>query len=420
VEEKMYELQKDYFYEVECVDPELALALYGECRRQREQLDLNAGENYVSPAVLKALGSPMTNKYSDGYPGRRGFAYCQNMDTAENLAISRLKEIYGAEHANVQSNSGGDANMIVYYAALEPGDTVLGPSLSQGGQMSHGNPRNFSGRFFKYVPFTLNRYTERLDYDVIRKAALEHHPRLIVFGSTTYPRDVDHAAFREIADETGAYYLADVAQFAGLIAGGVMNNPVPYADFVTASTHKTLRGPRGGIVLCPQKYAKMIDDAAWPGTQGSPQMNTIAAKAVCFKEAMQPAFREYQAQTATNARTLASELQNGGIHVSTGGTDSHIVSIDVTRQGRTGNEVREILNKCNILATFYRTPFEQLPDGQVGGVRLATSCLTTRGMRKQEMLTLARCITDAVIKGEAAINENLRRVSEMTESFPLY
>jgi glycine hydroxymethyltransferase len=416
----MYTLSEDYFHEVELIDPETAYALQGERQRQQESLELNPGENYVSPAVLKALGSPMTNKYADGYPGRRAFVACENMDKVESLAIDRLKSIYGADHANVQSNCGGDTNMIVYYAMLQPGDIVLGPSLKQGGQMSHGNPRNFSGRFFGYIGYELDRQTEQLDYEAIRDLAVKYRPKLILSGSTSYPREIDYARFKEIADEAGSFYLADIAQFAGMIAGGQMNNPVPFADFVTASTHKTLRGPRGGFVLCRGDFAQMIDDAAWPGTQGSPQMHTIAAKAVCLKEAMQPEFIEYQKQVIANARALAAALKNGGIHIVSGGTDSHIVNLDVTKQGRTGNEMLKLLADCNIITVSYRLPFESLPEGQFGGLRTATSCLTTRGMREPEMRTLAGCILDAVNEGTGAVSKIRRRVAELTEAFPLY
>jgi len=416
----MYTLPKNYFHEVETIDPETAGVLEGERKRQNDSLELNPGENYVSPAVLKALGSPMTNKYADGYPGRRRFAACENMDAVEDLVIRRLKTIYGAEHANVQSNSGGDANMIVYYAMLQPGDTVLGPSFKQGGQMSHGNPRNFSGRFFNYIEYELNRDTEQMDYAVIRTLALKYRPKIILSGSTTYPLDFDYSRLRDIADEAGAYFLADIAQFAGMIAAGLMNNPVPFADFVTASTHKTLRGPRGGFVLCPGRYAQMIDEAAWPGTQGSPQMHTIAAKAVCLKEAMQPEFREYQTQVIKNARAFAEAFLSGGVRVVSGGTDSHIVNIDVIGQGRTGNEVLELLLGCGIVPDRYRIPFEALPDGQFGGLRMATSCLTTRGMREAEMEVLAGCILDAIRDGTAAADSIRKRVYELTEAFPLY
>jgi glycine hydroxymethyltransferase len=416
----MYTLSEEYFHEVGLTDPETAHALRGERQRQNESLELNPGENYVSPAVLKALGSPMTNKYADGYPGRRLFAACEYMDAVESLAIGRLKSIYCADHANVQSNCGGDTNMIVYYAMLQPGDIVLGPSLKQGGQMSHGNPRNFAGRFFGYVGYELDRQTEQLDYDAIRALAVKHHPKLILSGSTSYPREIDYVRFREIADETGSLYLADIAQFAGMIAGGQMNNPVPFADLVTASTHKTLRGPRGGFVLCRSDFAQEIDDAAWPGTQGSPQMHTIAAKAVCLREAMQPQFREYQAQVIANVRALAAALKNGGIHVVSGGTDSHIVNFDVTKQGRTGNDMLNLLAGAGIITVNYRLPFESLPEGQFGGLRTGASCLTTRGMREPEMKILAGCILDAVNEGASAVSKIRRRVAELTEAFPLY
>jgi len=416
----MYALPEGYFDEVAWTDPEIARILQGERRRQHESLELNSGENYVSPAVLKALGSPMTNKYASGYPGRRNFPACQYMDMAENLAIDRLKALFGADHANVQSNCGGDTNMAVYYAALQPGDTVLGPSLRQGGHMSHGNPRNFSGRFYAYAEYELGRQTEQLDFDIIRDAAREHRPKLILAGSTYYPRDIDYRRFREIADEVGAYFLADIAQFAGLIAGGQMNSPVPYADFVTGSTHKTLRGPRGGFILCPARHARLIDEAAWPGTQGGPQMHTIAAKAVCFKEAMQPPFRAYQAQLAANARAFAAAMQEGGVRIASGGTDSHHVNFDVAEKGRTGNEMCELLNGCNIHPSRYPLPFETLPAGQFGGLRAGLSCLTTRGMREAQMQALARCFLDAIHEGAAAAGRIRRRVTELTEAFPLY
>lgn len=416
----MYQLPKDYFNKVFITDVDVANALNAETRRQHEMIEMNPGENYVSPAVLKALGSPMTNKYADGYPRKRLFRGCENMDIVEQLAIDRLKEIFRADHANVQSNSGGDTNMAVYYAMLEPGDTVLGPNLMQGGQMSHGSSRNFAGRYFQYIQYDLNRETEMLDYDMIMDTAKKHRPKLIISGSSSYSRSIDHRAFREIADAVGAYYLADIAQLAGLVAAGILDTPAPYADFVTASTHKTMRGPRGGFILCKSKYAQWIDDAVWPGTQGSPCLHTIAAKAVCFKEAMSEAFCTYQKQVVHNAQAMAAALIRGGIHVITGGTDTHIVTLDTISKGRPGNEVLDILFKCNITTTRYRLLNEKPEGSQFGGLRVGTSCLTTRGFVETDMEQVAQCFLDATYEGETAIEKISSRVKALCDVHPIY
>jgi glycine hydroxymethyltransferase len=416
----MFELPDGYFREVYETDADLGRVLEAETRRQRDTIEMNPGENYVSPAVLKAMASPMTNKYADGYPGRRLFRGCEHVDAAEQLAIDRLKALFGADHANVQANSGGDTNMAVYYAALEPGDTVLGPNLLQGGQASHGSPKNFSGRFFRYVYYDLDPETERLDYDRILEAAKVHRPKLIISGASSYSRRVNHRAFRDIADRVGAYYLADVAQVAGLVAAGLLQNPVPYADFVTASTHKTMRGPRGGFILCRAEHAQRIDDAVWPGTQGSPSMHIIAAKAVCFREAMEEPFRAYQRQVVKNAQVLADALQAGGVHVITRGTDTHIVTLDTVSKGRPGHEALDLLDRCGIIATRYRLISETPEEGRFGGLRLGTSCVTTRGFLEPDMEALAGCFLDVIRDGGAAVEDVSRRVKALCDAHPIY
>jgi glycine hydroxymethyltransferase len=416
----MFELPDGYYREVYEADADLGRALEAETRRQHDTIELNPGENYVSPAVLKAMANPMTNKYADGYPGRRLFRGCEHVDAAEQLAIDRLKTLFGADHANVQANSGGDTNMAVYYGVLEPGDTVLGPSLLQGGQASHGSPKNFSGRFYRYASYGLNPRTERLDYDMVADAAKASRPKLIISGASSYSRDIDHSIFREIADSVGAYYLADIAQTAGLVAAGLMNNPVPYADFVTASTHKTMRGPRGGFVLCRTEHAKRVDDAVWPGTQGSPGMHIIAAKAVCFREAMGEPFRAYQRQVVSNAQTLADALQSGGVHVVTGGTDNHIVTMDTARMGRPGHEALDLLDRCGIITTRYRLINEAPAEGQFGGLRVGVSCVTTRGFAESDMEALAACFLDVIRDGEAAVGSVRRRAKALCDAHPVY
>jgi glycine hydroxymethyltransferase len=416
----MYKLPEDYFYDVYETDADIARALEAETHRQQNTIEMNPGENYASPAVLKAMASTMTNKYADGYPGRRLFRGCAHVDEAEQLAIDRLKALFGAEHANVQANSGGDTNMAVYYAVLEIGDTVLGPCLMQGGQASHGSDKNFSGRYFHYAQYGLNPDTERLDYDRILDMAKKHRPRLILSGSSSYSRSIDHRAFRMIADAVGAYYLADIAQLAGLVAAGLMENPVPYADFVTASTHKTMRGPRGGFILCRADYAGRIDDAVWPGTLGSPSMHMVAAKAVCFKEAMGEPFRTYQQQVVRNAQTLSAALQRGGVHVVTGGTDTHIVTLDTISKGRPGHEALDLLDRCGFIATRYRLISEEPQDGRFGGLRLGTPCLTTRGFVEPDMEQVAECLLDIIYEGETAVDKVSQRVRALCEAHPVY
>lgn len=416
----MYELPEGYFSEVFEADADVARALEAEARRQRNTIAMNSGENYASPAVLKAMANPMTNKYADGYPGRRLFRGCENVDAVEQLAIDRLKALFGADHANVQANSGGDTNMAVFYAALETGDTVLGPNLLQGGQASHGSPKNYSGRYFRYAHYDLDPETEMLDYDRVRDAAKTHRPKLVISGASSYSRSIDHRTFREIADEVGALYLADIAQVAGLVAAGLLENPTTYADFVTASTHKTMRGPRGGFILCRAEHAKRIDEAVWPGTQGSPSMHTIAAKAVCFKEAMGEPYREYQRQVVRNARALAAALQRGGVHVVTGGTDTHMVTLDTASKGRPGHEALDLLHRCGITAGHYRLITETPQQGKFGGLRLGTSCVTTRGFTEPDMERLAGCFIDIIDEGEAAVEKVSRRVSALCDTYPVY
>lgn len=404
------------------VDPEIADAIQGELRRQHEHLELIASENFTSLAVMEAQGCVMTNKYAEGYPGARWYGGCEFVDAAERLAIERVKALFGAEHANVQPHSGTQANIVVFYALLQPGETILAMSLAHGGHLSHGHPKNFSGRFYTIVPYGVSRQTEQIDYDELEALARARRPKLILAGYSAYPRVLDFARFRAIADAVGAVLMVDMAHFAGLSAAGVYPNPVPCADLVTSTTHKTMRGPRGGFILCRSAYAKAIDSALFPGNQGGPLMHTIAAKAVCFKEAMSAEFKAYQRQVVANARALATALASRGYRIVSGGTDNHLLLVDLTPKGLSGKEAQETLDQAKITVNKNAIPFDPLPPGKASGIRLGSPALTTRGMREPEMEAIAALIDDALLHRQdpAALHAVARKASELAERFPLY
>ncbi len=364
----------------------------------------------------------MTNKYAEGYPGARWYGGCEHVDTAERLAIERVKTLFGAEHANVQPHSGTQANIVVLYAMLQPGDTILAMSLAHGGHLSHGHPKNFSGRFFTIVPYGVKKETEQIDYDDMEALAKQHKPKLILAGYSAYPRVLDFARFRKIADTVGAMLLVDMAHFAGLVAAGVYPNPVPYAEFVTSTTHKTLRGPRGGFILCRSQFAKAIDSALFPGNQGGPLMHVIAAKAVCFKDAVGEEFKSYQRQVVANARALATALATRGYRIVSGGTDNHLLLVDLTPKGLTGKEAQETLEQAKITVNKNAIPFDPLPPGKASGIRLGTPALTTRGMKEREMEEIAQLIDEVLTRRQdpAAIQAVARRVAALANRFPLY
>lgn len=404
------------------VDPEVAQAIREEETREEETLELIASENFASRAVMEATGSVMTNKYAEGYPAKRWYQGCRNMDRAEALAIERAKELFKAEHANVQPHSGSQANMAVYFAMLQPGDTILAMNLAHGGHLTHGNPVNFSGRFFKIVSYGVRRDTECIDYDEMEKLAIEHKPKLILAGGSAYPRAIDFERLRAIADKVGAYAIADMAHFAGLVVAGIHPDPVPHCQFVTTTTHKTLRGPRGGMILCKEDFAKEIDSQVFPGIQGGPLMHIIAAKAVCFKEAMSDGFREYQMQTVANAKRLAERLQEKGIRVVSGGTDTHLLLVDLTPLGLTGKDAAKRLEDTNIVANKNLIPFDTKSPFVASGLRLGTPAVTTRGMREDDITVLADLIVDVLrhMDDDAVIERTRAAVKELCRHFPLY
>jgi len=402
-------------------DPEVAAAIRGEEERQRMTLELIASENYASPAVLAAMGSVMTNKYAEGYPRARYYGGCQHMDTVEELARQRAKALFGADHANVQPHSGAQANMAAYFALMKPGDVAMGMSLSHGGHMTHGLAVNFSGQLYKFVPYGVHPETELLDYDEMARIARECRPKVIVVGASAYPRIIDFARCREVADAVGAYLLVDMAHIAGLIAVGLHPSPTPYAHVITSTTHKTLRGPRSGFILCTADLAQKIDRAVFPGTQGGPHMHIIAAKAVCFHEAMQPEFRRYQERVLENARTLAEELMRLGFRVVSGGTDTHLLLVDVGAKGLTGRDAERALEEVGITVNKNTIPFDTRPPAVTSGIRLGTPALTTRGFGPQEMRRIARFIADILDNpGDEAIARRVAaEVEEMCRSFPV-
>lgn len=403
-------------------DVEIYEAIKQEMERQKNNLELIASENFPSLAVLEAQGSIMGNKYSEGYPSKRYYGGCQYMDVVETIAIERAKLLFHAEHANVQPHSGTQANMAVYFAVLNPGDTIMGMHLSHGGHLSHGHPASFSGRYYKVVPINVRKKDQMIDYKEIRQLARKHKPKLIVAGSSSYSRIIDWEKFREICDEIDAYLLADVAHYAGLIAAGLYPSPVPYADFVTFTTHKTMRGPRGAIILCKKKYAHLIDKMVFPGIQGGPMMHTIAAKAVALKEAMTEEFKLYQTDVLANARTLASELAKRGYKIISGGTDCHMFLVDLTNFKITGAEAQSILEAAGITVNKNSIPYDTRPPVETSGIRIGTPAVTTRGMKQKEMVVIADLI-DKVIrsKGSKNVISNVRsRVQKLLKKFPLY
>ncbi|MDI6615418.1 MAG: serine hydroxymethyltransferase [Syntrophaceae bacterium] len=403
-------------------DPEIARAILDETRRQAGKLELIASENFVSEAVLEAQGCIMTNKYAEGYPGKRYYGGCEFVDVAETLAIERAKQLFGADHVNVQPHSGSQANMGVYFATLQPGDTILGMNLSHGGHLTHGSPVNFSGRLYNVVSYGVDRKTETIDFNEVEDQAKRHNPKLIVVGASAYPRTIDFQAFREIADRTGAAIMADIAHIAGLVAVGLHPSPVPVCEFVTTTTHKTLRGPRGGMIMCREDFAKVIDSRIFPGSQGGPLMHIIAAKAVAFREALEPTFKEYQLQILKNARALAEELTKGGIRLVSGGTDNHLILIDLSDKGVTGKEIETALDRAGITTNKNGIPFDTKGPMVTSGIRLGTPALTTRGMKEREMQTIGRLITSIIndVAGEERILEVKKEVAVLCESFPLY
>ncbi len=403
-------------------DPEVAAALEAEVVRQEETLVLIASENFASRAVLEAMGSVFTNKYAEGYPGRRYYGGCEHSDTVERLAIDRARRIFGAEHANVQPHSGSQANMAVYLAMLKPGDTILGMDLSHGGHLTHGHPLNFSGRYFKVVAYGVDRESERIDYAALDRLAKEHRPRMIIAGASAYARLIDYPRIRRIADQVGALVMADIAHTAGLIAAGVHPNPVPHADFVTTTTHKTLRGPRGALILCRQQYAREIDSAVFPGTQGGPLVHMIAAKAVALREATTQAFRDDQSRTVENAALLARSLSDGGLRIVSGGTDTHLFLVDLRSRHLTGRDAERRLERLGIALNKNTIPFDPEKPMICSGVRIGTPAVTTRGMGKPEMTQIAALILEALdgepdARREASIRE---RVGALCRAYPFY
>ena len=397
-------------------DNELYDAMMEEKERQNNNIELIASENFVSETVLEAMGSHLTNKYAEGYPGKRYYGGCEFVDKVENLARERAKKIFGADHANVQPHSGSNANFGVYFSVLKPGDKILGMDLSQGGHLTHGSPVNMSGTYFNAVSYGVNKETEIIDYDQVREIAKREHPNIIVGGASAYSRFIDFKAFREIADEVGAYFMVDMAHIAGLVAAGLHPNPVKYADFVTTTTHKTLRGPRGGMILCKKEFAHKIDKAIFPGTQGGPLMHVIAAKAVCFKEAMEDSFKAYQQQILINAKTLSQELMNRGFRIVSGVTDNHLMLVDLRSKGLTGKEAEEILDGIHITTNKNAIPFDPQSPNVTSGIRIGTAAVTTKGMKEAEMSELAAIIDAALSRAE---DEKILRnkVLELTSKF---
>ena len=406
--------------EVRKVDSEVADAIELELNRQRNNIELIASENIVSKAVLEAMGSVLTNKYAEGYPGHRYYGGCECVDIVENLARERAKELFGAEYANVQPHSGAQANMAVYFAMLKPGDTVLGMDLSHGGHLTHGSKVNSSGALYNFVPYGISPDTYTIDYEDVRKKALEHQPKMIVAGASAYPRKIDFKKFREIADEVGAYLMVDMAHIAGLVAAGLHQNPVEYAHFVTTTTHKTLRGPRGGMILCKEEFGKAIDKALFPGIQGGPLMHVIAGKAVCFKEALQPEFKEYQKQVVKNASVLADELMKRGYKTLTNGTDNHLMLLDFRGTGITGKKAEINLDAIRITVNKNSIPFDTEKPTITSGIRIGTPAVTTRGMKEQEMVKIAELIDLALKDLEGNKEYILVEVKKLCDSFPIY
>lgn len=401
-------------------DPEVCKAMEQELTRQRGNLELIASENIVSPAVMAAMGSHLTNKYAEGYPGKRYYGGCEFVDIVEDLARDRLKELFGCEHANVQPHSGAQANFAVYFAMLKPGDTIMGMNLSHGGHLTHGSPVNISGSYFRIVPYGVSKETETIDYDEMEKIALECKPKMIVSGASAYPRILDFARIRAICDKVGALMMVDIAHIAGLVAAGLHPNPVPYADFVTTTTHKTLRGPRGGVIMCKEQYAKAVDKAVFPGTQGGPLMHVIAAKAVAFKEALSPAFKKYQQQIVKNAAVMADRFMQNGVRLVSGGTDNHLMLVDLRKDNMTGKELEALLDRAHITANKNTIPFETTSPFITSGVRIGTPSITARGMKEVEAAEIADLVTEVIQSREAALEDVSAKVARLCERFPIY
>jgi len=407
---------------LETFDPAIASAIRKETERQEYNLELIASENFVSPAVLEAMGSVLTNKYAEGYPGKRYYGGCHFVDEAENLAIERAKELFGADHANVQPHSGSQANMAVYFSVLKPGDTVLGMNLAHGGHLTHGSPVNFSGKLFNIVPYGVTKEDQTIDYEEAERLAVEHKPKMIVVGASAYPRIIDFEAFRRIADKVGAVVMVDMAHIAGLVAAGLHPSPVPHAEFVTTTTHKTLRGPRGGMILCREDYAKTLNSNIFPGIQGGPLMHVIAAKAVAFKEALSPEFKEYQGQIVKNAKALAQALMARGFKLCSGGTDNHLMLVDLTETGLTGKVAEEALDKAGITVNKNGIPYDTRSPFITSGIRIGTPAATTHGLKEAEMEIVAGFIAEVLgnVEDEGKLAAVKQQVNDLMKRFPLY
>ena len=408
------------FDNVKKVDEEVYALMEKELNRQQKGIELIASENFASEAVMEAMGSYLTNKYAEGYPGKRYYGGCYVVDEIEDIARNRAKELFGAEHANVQPHAGSQANMAVYFTILKPGDTVLGMDLSHGGHLTHGSPVNFSGRLFNFVSYGVDKETERINYDEVRKIALECKPKLIVAGASAYARIIDFKKFREIADEVGAYFMVDMAHIAGLVAAGLHPSPVPYADFVTSTTHKTLRGPRGGLILCKEKYAKDLDKNIFPGMQGGPLMHVIAGKAVCFKEALDPSFKEYMTKVVNNCRVLGEELVNRGFKLVSDGTDNHLILVDLNNQDVTGKEVENLLDTIGVTVNKNTVPNETRSPFVTSGIRIGTAAVTTRGFEEEDMKVIAEIIDEAIQNREGDLSTLREKVEALCDKHPLY
>ncbi|MFQ7260115.1 MAG: serine hydroxymethyltransferase [Christensenellales bacterium] len=407
------------FSRIAAEDPEIAAAMEAELKRQRDNIELIASENFVSPAVMDAMGTHLTNKYAEGYPGKRYYGGCVNVDVVENLARDRAKQLFGCDHANVQPHSGSQANIAVYFAMLNPGDTILGMNLSHGGHLTHGSPVNISGKYFNVVPYGVDE-TGYIDYDEFAKIARECKPKMIVAGASAYARVIDFKKMSEIAKEVGAYLMVDIAHIAGLVAAGIHPSPVPYADFVTTTTHKTLRGPRGGMIMCKQEYAAQIDKAIFPGIQGGPLMHIIAAKAVCFKEALTPEYKEYINQVVKNAKALANGLIEEGLDIVSGGTDNHLMLVDLRKANITGKDAEKLLDEVRITCNKNTIPFDPASPFVTSGIRLGTPAVTTRGMKEEDMREIAAIIAGTLKDFESFKEEAIRRVDALTKKYPLY
>jgi len=403
------------------LDPEIYAAIQNETRRQANGLELIASENFTYEAVLEATGSVFTNKYAEGYPGRRYYGGCEFVDVVENLAIERAKKLFGAEHVNVQPHSGSQANMAVYLSVLKPGDTVLGMNLSHGGHLTHGHPKNFSGKYYRIVPYGVRRDTEQIDYDELANLAREHKPKLIIVGASAYPRIIDFERISEVAKETGSLMMVDIAHIAGLVATGDHPSPVPHADFVTSTTHKTLRGPRSGMIMCREQFAKQLNEAVFPEMQGGPLVHVLAAKATCFKEAATPEFKAYSRQIVQNAKVLAAAIAKRGFRIVSGGTDNHLMLVDVFSKGLNGKQAEEALDRSGITVSRSTLPFDPNPPLKPSGVRIGTPAVTTRGMKEAEMEKIGNWIADALESSDENVHSRIKaEVAALCEKFPLY